>query len=114
MKRHLLLAVAAALLAGGAGCSTTSSVPEGVGDLTPVEAASIQSGFTQIGVIHTIDPGAPVFDTPDGVTIGSVEVGDFPVYDARGGWYMTAVDTCDGVVFGWVPPSAVTFTPSDG
>ena len=113
--RGLLAAVAVAALLPVAGCSEGQpSEPAGVGDLTPIEVAATQSGYTVVGVIHAQDPGAPVFNEIGGITIGSIPEGDFDVYDARKGWYMVAVDTCEGVVFGWVPPAAVTFTLSNG
>ena len=114
MRSGFPLAVAATLLLTVAGCSQEApSDTEGVGDLTPIEVAATQSGYTVVGKVHAQDPGAPVFNEIDGITIGSIPEGDFDVYDARKGWYMVAVDTCDGVVFGWVPPSAVTFTPTN-
>lgn len=100
----------AALLAGGCTKSEEAAQPT-KGDLSLIQAQSgPQSGYVTIGEAVVEDPGSGVWDRPDGVTIGRVPPGTYPVYASDDGWLQVAiVEENLGSHFGWLPASSAKF-----
>ena len=105
-----------------AGCSASDEAKPVAGDLSLITAQSApQDGLTAIGTAAVSDPGAGVWDEPDGVTIGRITPGNYPVYASRDGWLQIALtrsstddnehdentDTDLGAAFGWIPATEV-------
>ena len=121
MRSPIAVGLAAAAFQA-AGCSASDEAKPVAGDLSLITAQSApQDGLTAIGTAAVSDPGAGVWDEPDGVTIGRITPGNYPVYGSRDGWLQIALtnddtarnstdednNTDSGAAFGWVPATEV-------
>lgn len=104
----------AALLLGGC-AEPLDEAQSTAGDLSPVEAQTVpQSGLVSIGEATAQAPGSGVWDEPDGVTIGRISEGTYPVYASENGWLRIAlVNENLEPAFGWVPANSVRFRVGD-
>lgn len=78
----------ASLLLGCAGPSPESG--DMVGDLAPISGRAIEGDPTidrdiQIGTAR-LKKTVAVFDKPNGITLGTLEAGEYPLVDVKGRW----------------------------
>ena len=119
MKNKLaLLAIVPLSLLLLTGCSHSEEKVEGAGNLSeinvsqPVDGATFLSSDIQVGVAVAEDP-IPVFDEPDGVTIGRLPAGDYTIVQTKDFWVSIVISqykTKTGDLVsqtGWVPESEV-------
>lgn len=100
----------ASLVVGG--CAQSDDVAQPVaGDLSLIEAQSgARYDYVIVGEVVVEAPGSGVWDEPDGVAIGRIQEGNYPVYASDDGWLQVAlVEEKSGPTFGWVPASSVKF-----
>ena len=97
---------------GLAGCgSGEPAADDVVGSLELQQAqSSVNEEFVQIGTLVVESP-VPVYDVPDGVTVGRIGEGEYPVYDEVDGWFQVELVEEDSNSFGWVPPNNGKYEP---
>lgn len=127
MRKKVFSAVAVLLVAAAgltAGCSTTEEQADTPAGNLQSRDVSTQSSddVISIGTVQVQEPGSGLWDKPDGVTIGRVEPGEYPVYGAQDGWFQVKVaatepqsqegDNVASPAYAWVPGSSVSFSPA--
>lgn len=116
MKRKTLMFTSAVVvLFAASACSTGSTAAEATGDLSTIQAQSQGlPALREIGRIHVQEPGTGVWDYPEGVTVGRLADGTYPVYETRDGWLEVAiVGQNSEPAFGWVPAVGVQLEVGD-
>lgn len=100
---------------GLAGCGNNNTAEEDV--VGSLELQQAQSGvnveYEPVGELVVEESGAPIYDSFDGVSVGRIGEGEYPVYDVTKGWLQVELAEVgeDSDSFVWVPPNNGKYKP---